>query len=80
MEKISKQDVEEWLSSPVTKWAASRLQKERDTLSRVLDSGNTLANDPGYTAQLTARLIGEIAGLDHAISYDYLKDDEETND
>ena len=72
MLKPTRSEMEEWKSSPVTKWVVSQVEETREDLSVRLEGGDTLSNEPGLTAQLTARLVGEIAGLDWIINQEYM--------
>jgi len=74
-QRPSKEEVEEWVSHPVTKWKLSKLSVAVADLSDKVISGGTLADAPGLTAQLTAREVGEAAGVRAAISI--LEDEEE---
>lgn len=72
MARITKQDLVEWIESPVTKWYRDKLREEKADLEEQLAGGSTLDPAPGATAQLTARIVGEIAGLNFAINRDFL--------
>jgi hypothetical protein len=72
MEKPTADEILEWQQNRVTKWFGSKLEEEIDRLGNMLRSGNTMASDPGATAQLTARMIGEISGIE--ASLDFMKE------
>ena len=72
MLKPTRSEMEEWKSSLVTKWVVSQVEETREDLSVRLEGGDTLSDEPGLTAQLTARLVGEIAGLDWIINQEYM--------
>ncbi len=80
MQKPTRMELEEWQSSDVTKWIFDLLRKDKHILIETLESGGTLSADAGATAQLTARCIGEISGLNHILESDFSEFlDEEKN-
>ncbi len=62
MERPKQEDLVEWAAMPQTRWAIQKLVEEQQRLKDILGDGTTLAENPGMTAQLTARTVGEIAG------------------
>lgn len=68
---------EEWKEHPATQEIFDALEQTRDMDIQSLVDGNTLSADPGETAQLTARIVGKIQGLNQLINISYDAPDEE---
>lgn len=75
MVPISKEAFLEWRESPVTKEILARIEAQRQYLLQALENGSTLADDPGLTAQLTARMIGELAGINYLTNTEFYNED-----
>jgi len=60
---MNKEQFIEWINHPMTLEVFEALRKTRDMDEQSLTNGNTLCVDPGETAQLTARIVGKIQGL-----------------
>ena len=73
-QEIAAEEKQEWLRNPVTKWYFSQVEEAQAALGEQLKNGASLAETPGLTAQLTARLVGELAGLNFLISKDFIND------
>lgn len=80
MQKPTRAELEEWQSSDTTRWVLERLRLDRKALSEVMETGGTIGPEVGTTAQLTARLVGEISGLDHILERDFTEYLEEVKD
>lgn len=63
-----------WWNLPQTREVLSRIVEQKEGIvEQILDS-NTLSDNAGLTAQLTARAVGEIAGLDYFIKKEFLEE------
>ena len=78
MQRPTEEEVKDWQSHPVTKWKIGELKANIALIADRIISGQTLSSDPGVTAQITAREVGEAAGLDAAI--DILEEDMNDDD
>ena len=63
MERPKQEDIIEWAQMPQTRWALQKAKEAQDELKENIVDGATLAESSGATAQLTARIIGEIRGV-----------------
>lgn len=73
---FTREEFDQWWHDKVTREVIAKLVKDQEALKNTLVEGTTLSDSPGLTAQLTARLIGEIAGLEHVIKKEFLEDDD----
>ena len=76
MQKPTRDEISEWQVSPVTKYMLYRCKEAQEFVKERLDSGNTLHNEVGLTAQVTARAVGEIAGLEYIIAQEFFTEEE----
>lgn len=67
----------EWKEHPITKEIFVALKETRDMDVESLVRGGTLSTDPGETAQLTARIVGKIQGLNQILEISFEDDEEE---
>jgi hypothetical protein len=72
---FTKEDFELWWNSEITTKIRERFQREQETITELVMSSGTLADTPGLTAQLTARAVGEAAGLNYFLKKEFLEDD-----
>lgn len=72
---VSKEDYEEWLNLPVTKAILEQIADQRQHLLDAMEAGATLGENSGLTAQLTARLIGELAGVSYILNKEFINFD-----
>ena len=76
MEAPTKEERIEWVQNPVTKWYFEEyLVEGKQSLIDILAAGNTLGDSASTSAQLTARAVGEIAGIDYAMRYRDINED-----
>lgn len=73
---ITKDEFRDWWNNEVTKAVIKELTSQRNDLTEELLAGKTLSGEAGMTAQLTARVVGEIAGLDYIINREFLHRDD----
>lgn len=74
--ELSKEVFDAWKDHPATIAVFNVLRSTRAEQAELLVSGYTLRDDPGVTAQYTAKLVGIINGMD-AILEMQIEDDEE---
>lgn len=67
-----------WKNHPVTEMYFKVLEKEKARLSNDLGAGVTLCDTADGTHGQTSRIVGEIAGLDYALSIKLYNVDEQS--
>ena len=71
---LSKEELEEWWHSKATQEVVKEFVKWRDAITTEMLDGRTLSDNAGFTAQMTARAVGEIAGLNYLIERKFVED------
>lgn len=61
---ITKEDFFLWKTLPITKAVLKELRETRAALKNALSSGETLTGEAGATAEKTARMVGNIEGIE----------------
>lgn len=68
---MNKEQFKEWKEHLITQEIFKALEQTKNMDIESLVEGNTLSADPGETAQLTARIVGKIQGLNQLINISY---------
>ena len=68
---FGKEELEEWKANKITRFMMHQIGDEIDRIKDVLATGGTLDGD--RTGQLTARAVGEAAGLDWVLQETFLE-------
>jgi ribosome assembly protein YihI (activator of Der GTPase) len=76
---IDKEQFYEWKRHPMTEEVFAALEEARAELLDRLGSGNTLSETADQTHGQTARLVGNIEGLNQILNISFL-DEEEASD
>ena len=74
---MNKEQFYEWRANPMTIEIFEAIEQARRVDEESLLNGNTLCVDPGETAQLTARIVGKIQGLNQLINISYEDEEDE---
>lgn len=74
---MNKEQFHGWQNLPVTIEIMAKLEEIKAGLSDRLSSGQTLSTTAGETALLTARIIGNIEGINQLLRIDYEEEKEE---
>jgi len=74
MDKPTSEEFKEWQRLPVTRWVFVELEGRRNEVRNDMADGTILSETPGLTAQLAARAVGEIAGINFILNKDFLPD------
>lgn len=62
--EIKKEDFALWKMHPITKEILRECRETRAALRQALSNGETLTGEAGATAEKTARMIGNIEGIE----------------
>lgn len=73
--EIKREDFALWKMHPITKEVLKELRETRAALKDALSSGQTLTGEAGATAEKTARMIGNIEGIEMLLELQF--EDEE---
>ena len=74
---MNREQFTEWREHPITKEIFDALRETRDMDVQSLVDGGTLATDMGETAQLTARIVGKIQGINQILDIDFEEEEQE---
>jgi len=72
---LTKEEHQLWLALPQTKEILSKIVEWKSAIIQEIIESRTLSDNAGLTAQMTARAVGEIAGLDFILERKYLEDE-----
>ncbi len=70
MLKLSKDELNVWLSNPITVKVLDNVNEKRGDLVAALARGVTVFSDMNATAIRTANVVGQIAGIDEIFNFD----------
>ena len=68
---MNKETFIEWRNSPTTMEIFDKIKEYRDTLTKCLSTGQTLCSTSGETHGSTARVVGNIEGLNQLLEINY---------
>ena len=74
---MTKESFEEWKSIPATIEILGKLEEARTALKEGLASGQTLCTTADETHGSTARMVGNIEGLNQILNISYEDEEEE---
>jgi len=72
---LTKEEFQEWWYLPQTREVLGMMAVERQESAQKLIDGQTLSEDVGLTAQMTARAVGEVAAFDWFLEKRFLDDE-----
>jgi hypothetical protein len=72
---LTKEEFQEWWYLPQTQEVVAKLKEFRQAVVDEILESRTLSDNAGMTAQMTARAVGEIAGLDFFIEKRFQEDE-----
>ena len=75
--QLSKEEFDNWIHQRTTRLVFAIVEAHRQRTIEYLGMGFSLKDDPGTTAQATAKWVGLVEGLDLLLQIEYGEDAEE---